>query len=305
MVKRPRKTRRNIKNKEIWNIVPITHSTPLPAKFNKLLSYKDKTGKTIYLRPNALIFKQSQAGGAGEFPLTHMVVKNGLAFLAKRDPTPISRILGNVRSTIEWPMKTLKANKYIGPFVDVGMASIHGVAESGVSAISGAGATVGGPIGAGLVLPITLGTAAAGSLVAITEGDLGQSTVHILNAIPAVGSSITKGVAKIEQLAKKLDNSREKINAIPLVGEKIADLIPDLDHLSDENNSVTALTATPTVASTPAPVNVSIPPPPPPPPPPTIPAKGGRNITHRYRKRKRYSKRNRYSNRISKEKTSK
>jgi hypothetical protein len=224
-------TRKNNKftstKKEIWKVIPIVDKSVIPDKLKKVIKYKDKTGKVKYIEPNALLIKVPQSGGAGDFPVVTKLINESLTFVAEKDPTPVSKVVNRFFSAIKWPMKVLKGNRFIGPFVEVWMSGLHGSIESAVSAVGGLGGTAGGPVGAAVALPISIGIGAGGSIIAISEGDYGQATTHILNVLPALGASISKGMAKVELIMEKIGAVRKRIAAIPEVGPEIVQFVPD------------------------------------------------------------------------------
>lgn len=230
-------TRKNKYTKsEIWKVIPIPDSTSLPDKFKRAIKYKDSTGKIKYIQPNALLIKIPQSGGAGDFPVVNKLLDRGLTFIATRDPTPVSKVMSGFFRAIEWPMKILKGNRFVGPFIEVWMSGLHGTIESAVSGSAGIAQMVAGPYGAAMALPVAVGIGAGGSMIAISEGDYGQAVSHIINAVPAIGPTISKAMAKVELIAEKIMNVRKRIAGIPRIGPKLVQYIPNIQNESSNVN---------------------------------------------------------------------
>ena len=231
------KTRKNNKftntKKEIWKVIPIVDKSVIPDKLKKVLKYKDKSGKIKYIEPNALLIKVPQSGGAGDFPVVNKLINDSLTFIATRDPTPVSNIMNRFFSAVRWPMKVLKGNRFVGPFVEVWMSGLHGTIEGLASGSAGIAQVVPVPYAAVAALPIAIGVGAAGSIIAISEGDYGQATTHILNVVPAIGTTITKGMAKVELIMEKIAAVRKRIAAIPEVGPEIVQFVPDFAEIPE------------------------------------------------------------------------
>jgi hypothetical protein len=231
-------TRKNNKftstKKEIWKVIPIVDKRVIPDKLKKVIKYKDKNGKVKYIEPNALLIKVRQSGGAGDFPVVNKLIDSSLTFIATRDPTPISSVVNGFFSAVKWPMKVLKGNRFVGPFVEVWMSGLHGTIEGIAAGSAGIAQVIPLPYAAVAAVPIAIVVGATGSIIAVSEGDYGQATTHLLNVVPAIGATITKGMAKVELIMEKIGAVRKRIAAIPEVGPEIVQLVPDFAEESVE-----------------------------------------------------------------------
>jgi len=97
-----------------------------------------------------------------------------------------------------------------------------------VSGVNGIATTLGGPIGFAIVGIFTGIAAAFGATLAMAQGDFAQAAVHIINFIPGIGAPILKAMNKLEKMGSKVDHYRGQIANIPLVGETISSVVPEL-----------------------------------------------------------------------------
>lgn len=214
-----------------------SHTFHSPKQLHESVFYdKDKTHLIFTLPQATKILKALKKEGGSEYPLTNKLIGKTTSYIQSIDPTPISWGVGKTVGLLEWPMKSLE-NSSFGPVVEVGTGAVHGLVEAGVSAGNGIGEAIGGPIGLAVVAPFTGLAAAIASCLAIAEGDLGQSIVHAVNFIPAVGPALVKVVGKMEHMAKVVDSKREKLQNIPVVGSTLVSVVPTL---KDEEIPVSA-----------------------------------------------------------------
>ena len=163
--------------------------------------------------------------GGGEYPFTESLIRGMGSFLKRNDPTPLSWVIENGMWVITLPVQAAKGILGEGVY-DLASGVVHGAVETGVSGVNGAAEAFGGPFGIATVGLFTGIAAAAGSAIAIGEGDFAQSVVHAVNFIPGIGPALVKGMNKVEHLAKIVDKDREKINNIPFIGETITSWVP-------------------------------------------------------------------------------
>ena len=180
--------------------------------------FDEQTASQVY---KALYKKR----GGGEYPFTENLIRGMASFLKENDPIGISWIFENGLWVITLPVQAAKGILGEGIY-DLASGTVHGVLETGVSGVNGVAGDVGGPIGLAVVAIFTGIAAAAGSAIAVAEGDFAQSVVHGINFIPGVGPALVKGMNKVEHLAKTVDKHRDDITMIPFVGETITSWVP-------------------------------------------------------------------------------
>ena len=163
--------------------------------------------------------------GGGEYPFTENLIRGMGSFLKRNDPTPLSWVIENGLWVITLPSQAAKGILGEGVY-DLASGVVHGAVETGVSGVNGVAADTGGPFGLALVALFTGIAAAAGSAVALSEGDFAQTAVHGINFLPGIGPALVKGMNKAEHLAKTVDNHRDDISMIPFVGETITSWVP-------------------------------------------------------------------------------
>lgn len=180
--------------------------------------FDEQTASQVY---KALYKKR----GGGEYPFTENLIRGMASFLKENDPIGISWIFENGLWVITLPVQAAKGILGEGIY-DLASGTVHGVLETGVSGVNGVAGDVGGPIGLAVVAIFTGIAAAAGSAIAVAEGDFAQSVVHGINFIPGVGPALVKGMNKVEHLAKTVDKHREDITMIPFIGETVTSWVP-------------------------------------------------------------------------------
>lgn len=180
--------------------------------------FDDNTASQVYKG----LYKKS---GGGEYPFTENLIRGMGSFLKRNDPTPLSWVIENGLWVITLPSQAAKGLLGEGVY-DLASGVVHGAVETGVSGVNGVAADTGGPFGLALVALFTGIAAAAGSAVALSEGDFAQSAVHGINFLPGIGPALVKGMNKAEHLAKTVDNHRDDISMIPFVGETITSWVP-------------------------------------------------------------------------------
>jgi phage-related protein len=147
------------------------------------------------------------------------------SFLKSYDPIGLSWIFENGLWVITLPVQAAKGILGEGVY-DLASGAVHGLLETGVSGVNGIAEDVGGVAGFAVVGLFTGIAAAAGSAIAIAEGDFSQSVVHAINFLPGIGPALVKGMNKLEHLAKTVDKNRSEIINIPFVGETITSWVP-------------------------------------------------------------------------------
>lgn len=168
-----------------------------------------------------------QKGGGGELPVTNEVINRAGELLKRNDPTPISGIAEDVLWAAKQPSEFVRDTVGEGPY-ELASLGINGAIETGVSGVNGIATTLGGPIGFAIVGIFTGIAAAFGATLAMAQGDYAQAIVHIINFIPGIGAPILKAMNKLEKIGSKVNHYRGQIANIPLVGETISSVVPEL-----------------------------------------------------------------------------
>jgi hypothetical protein len=168
-------------------------------------------------------------GGKSEYPIFEKLVDKASLWLQENDPTPLSWIVESSLGVIKMPMNAAK-NVFGTKLVDLFVGITHAGIETGVSAGNGLAETVGGPIGLAVVGLFTGAAAAAGSALALSEGDIAHSVIHVLNFIPGIGPAMVQAVNKGEKLGPKLGENLDALKDIPIIGN----LVPNIDLLEPE-----------------------------------------------------------------------
>lgn len=201
-----------------------------------------KEGTPLFDENNARrIFKSlsKKTGGSatGEYPYTETVIRGMASYLKSKDPIGIAWIFEDGLWLAKIPTETLKT--IIGPkLYDFISVSLHAGVETGVSGVNGVAADAAGPIGLAVVILFTAIAAAAGATLSISEGVFAQAVIHFINLIPGPGPAIVKGINKIEHLAKKVEDDREIVEAIPFIGETISWAVPSgFEKVYEEEDS--------------------------------------------------------------------
>jgi hypothetical protein len=182
--------------------------------------FDEKTAKKVYLG-----LKQK---GGGEYGFTDKVIIRLAEFIKSYDPTPVSGLVQNGFWLIKQPSEMLKGAIGEGPY-ELASLGVNGLIETGVSSVNGVAMTVAGPIGIGTVGLFTGIAAAVGAALAIVQGDFGQAVVHVVNFLPGIGPALVKGMTKLEKFGSTIARRRKQIENIPLVGETISSVVPDLN----------------------------------------------------------------------------
>jgi hypothetical protein len=217
----------------------ITKIVKLLSLLNYLKSKKfrsaDQIKSEIFMDKGKPLFDDNTASqvykglykkrGGGEYPFTENLIRGMGSFLKSYDPIGISWVIENGLWVITLPTQAAKGLLGEGVY-DLASGVVHGAVETGVSGVNGVAADAAGPIGLAAVGLFTGIAAAAGSAIAISEGDFAQSVVHGVNFVPGIGPALVKGMNKVEHLAKTVDKHREDISMIPFVGETITSWVP-------------------------------------------------------------------------------
>ena len=199
-----------------------------PKQIQEHFFYDKKHEKPIFDEKTAKeVYRGLKQRGGGEYPYSNRVVEIAGSFLKRNDPTPISGIAENVLWLVKQPAEVVKGMVGEGPY-ELASLGINGAIETGVSGVNGIATTIAGPVGFAVVGIFTGIAAAFGSALAMAQGDFAQSAVHIINFIPGIGSPILKVMNKLEKMGDKVDHHRKQIVNIPLVGETINSIVPDL-----------------------------------------------------------------------------
>lgn len=200
-----------------------------PKQIQEHFFYDKKHEKPIFDEQTAKqVYRGLKQKGGGEYPYTNRVIELAGSFLKRNDPTPISGIAENVLWVAEQPAGLVKETVGEGPY-ELASLGINGAIETGVSAVNGVATTVAGPVGFAVVGLFTGIAAAFGAALAMAQGDFAQAAVHIINFLPGIGSPILKAMNKLEKMGDKVDHYRGQIVNIPLVGETISSVVPDLN----------------------------------------------------------------------------
>lgn len=199
-----------------------------PKQIQEHFFYDKKHLNPIFNEETARqVYRGLRQKGGGEFPYSNEVFKRAGELLKRNDPTPISGIAENVLWVAEQPAELVKETVGEGPY-ELASLGINGTIETGVSAVNGIATTVAGPVGFAVVGLFTGIAAAFGATLAMAQGDFAQAAVHIINFIPGIGAPILKAMNKLEKMGSKVDHYRGQIANIPLVGETISSVVPEL-----------------------------------------------------------------------------
>jgi hypothetical protein len=181
--------------------------------------FDEKTAKKVYLG-----LKQK---GGGEYPFTKRAIELAGEFVKSYDPTPVSGLVENGFWLIKQPAEILKGAIGTGPY-ELASQGVNGLIETGVSGVNGVAIGVAGPVGIATVGLFTGIAAAVGAALAMVQGDFGQAVVHVVNFLPGIGPPILKAMTKLESMGRNVTRYRKQIENIPLVGETISSVVPDL-----------------------------------------------------------------------------
>jgi hypothetical protein len=182
--------------------------------------FDDKTSKEVY--------RGLKQKGGSEYPYANRVIELAGSFLKRNDPTPISEIAENILWLVKQPSELVKGVVGEGPY-ELASLGVNGVIETGVSGVNGVATDVAGPVGFAAVGLFTGIAAAFGAALAMAQGDFAQAAVHGINFLPGIGPALLKGMTKLEKMGDKVDHYRGQIANIPLVGDTISSVVPDLD----------------------------------------------------------------------------
>jgi hypothetical protein len=182
--------------------------------------FDDDTAKKVY-------HGLKQKGG-GEYPYANRVIELAGNFLKRNDPTPISGVVENVLWLVKQPSEAVKGLVGEGPY-ELGSLGVNGLIETGVSGVNGVATDIAGPVGFAAVGIFTGIAAAVGATLAFVQGDFAQAVVHVVNFVPGIGPALLKGMTKLEKISYSVDHHRKQIVNIPLVGEIINSVVPDLN----------------------------------------------------------------------------
>ena len=197
--------------------------------------FDEKTAKQVYRG-------LKQKGGGGEYPYTQKAIELAGSFLKRNDPTPISGLVENGLWLVKQPSEMLKGAVGEGPY-ELASLGLNGIIETGVSGVNGVAIDIGGPVGIATVGLFTGIAAAVGAVFALAQGDFAQSIVHVINFLPGIGPALVKGMTKLEKLGTTIARRRQQIVNIPLVGETINSIVPDLGVQSAAVQPVAAAAA--------------------------------------------------------------
>lgn len=162
---------------------------------------KAKTKRVFDEKTSKLIFKKIQKrGGNSDYPIFQKLVEASTEWFQENDPTPLTWIAGKSLEVIEIPMN-LARNVFGSKLVDLAVDTTHASIETGVSGVNGIAGDIGAPIGIAAVGLFTTAAAAAGSAIAMAEGDIPQAVVHVINGVPGVYPAMVQGINKIENIS--------------------------------------------------------------------------------------------------------
>lgn len=213
------------------------HKFRSPKQIQKHFFYDKKHDKPIFDEETAKkVYRGLKQRGGGEYPYTNRVVELAGSFLKRNDPTPISGVAENILWLAKQPSEAVRGVVGEGPY-ELASLGVNGTIETGVSAVNGIATTVAGPIGFAVVGLFTGIAAAFGAALAMAQGDFAQAAVHIINFIPGIGAPILKALNKLEKVGDKVDHYRDQIVNIPLVGETISSVVPNLSVTEKEANT--------------------------------------------------------------------
>jgi hypothetical protein len=164
--------------------------------------------------------------GGGEYPFTQELIEGTGDYLKNNDPTPISWFVQSALGVARLPMDSAKSAFGEGP-VELATGIVHGLIETGVSGVNGVASDIGGPVGLAVVGLFTGLAAAAGSCLAIAEGDMAQATIHAINFLPGIGPALVKAINKTEHIAQNVEKHRGEIERIPLIGPTVIGILGD------------------------------------------------------------------------------
>uniref|UniRef100_A0A6C0AHW9 Uncharacterized protein n=1 Tax=viral metagenome TaxID=1070528 RepID=A0A6C0AHW9_9ZZZZ len=187
------------------------HQTPI---------FNEDTAQTVYRSLH-------HRGGSSEYAYANELIKLSGEYVKSHDPTPISWIAEKLFQLLVLPANIAKTVIGSETF-DLSADSLHALIETGVSGVNGVAADAGGPIGLAAVGMFTAIAAGVGASLALAQGDVAQSIVHIVNFIPGIGPALIKALNKLEHIGKNIDSHREKFGKIPFVGPYLRDMVPDL-----------------------------------------------------------------------------
>jgi hypothetical protein len=217
------------------------HKFRSPKQIQEHFFYDKKHERPIFNEETATqVYRGLKQKGGGEYPYSNRVVELAGSFLKRNDPTPISGLAENVLWLVKQPSEGVKGIVGEGPY-ELASLGINGAIETGVSGINGIATGLGGPIGFAVVGIFTGIAAAFGATLAMAQGDFAQAAVHIINFVPGIGAPILKAMGKLEKMGSKIDRYRGQIANIPLVGETISSVVPELSV--PENPPAAAATA--------------------------------------------------------------
>jgi hypothetical protein len=199
-----------------------------PKQIQEHFFYDKKREKPIFDEKTAReVYRGLRQKGGGEYPYANRVIEIAGSFLKRNDPTPISELAENVLWLVKQPSELVKGVMGEGPYELVSLG-VNGLIETGVSGVNGVATDVAGPVGFAVVGVFTGIAAAFGATLAMAQGDFAQAAVHAINFLPGIGPALLKGMTKLEKMGQSIGHHRSQIVNIPLVGETINSVVPDL-----------------------------------------------------------------------------
>lgn len=200
-----------------------------PKQIQEHFFYDKKHEKPIFDEETAKkVYRGLKQKGGGEYPYANRVIELAGSFLKRNDPTPISGLAENVLWLVKQPSELVKGAVGEGPY-ELASLGVNGLIETGVSGVNGVATDVAGPVGFAAVGLFTGIAAAVGATIGLVQGDFAQAVVHVVNFVPGIGPALLKGMTKLEKIGHSVDHHRKEIVNIPLVGETINSVVPELN----------------------------------------------------------------------------
>jgi hypothetical protein len=199
-----------------------------PKQIQENFFYDKKHDKPIFNEETAKqVYQGLKQKGGGAYPYSNRVIELAGEFLKSYDPTPISGLVENGLWLVKQPSEAVRGIVGEGPYELVSLG-VNGAIESGVAGVNGVATTAAGPFGFATVGIFTGIAAAFGATLAMAQGDFAQAAAHAVNFVPGIGDPLLKLVTKLEKIGNKVDGHRRQIGNIPLVGQTINYIVPNL-----------------------------------------------------------------------------
>jgi hypothetical protein len=188
VIKRSSKTLLAERTVKLLNLVRYMKRKNLktPEEIQESAFYDKKHTRPIFTEKTAKFSKAMKMhGGLKEYPVTDGAVRSAISYLQSWDPTPISGVANGLQDGISGIEQNIENTV---PFGKLGLATTHAAIETGVSTANNIGELASAP-GAALVMIGTVPAALSGAALSISQDDFGQAAVHLVNAIPVMGST--------------------------------------------------------------------------------------------------------------------